>query len=157
MITDRQIVEIAMLPRMMIEFVDVGLEGVNLPEVKTLKVLLDESLEELFSKLDRKKRASLQRRVERGYETTTAPYRKEDMRVDKFGLLVFWLIKLVTDCDYLILHEGSPMQKAMELALQVLEHRATETKLNESAKKAACKLLKSFQSEGYYLGVTLEA
>ena len=141
---------------MMIEFVDVGLEGVNKPEVKQISVFLSEAIEELFSKTGCKKRASLQRRVERVYETTTAPYRKEDMRVDKFGLLTFWLIHIITDCDYLVLHENTPMQKAMELALQVLEHRATETKLNESAKKAACKLLKSFQSEGYYLGVTLE-
>ena len=59
----------------------------------------------------------------------------------------------MTDCDYLVLEDDSPMRKAMDLMLPALAPTAEIDELNASAKKGARKALKTLQAMGYFEGV----
>ena len=102
-------------------------------------------------------RSKLIRRGHRAHEEVTAPYRKEGHRVDKVGLIIYWLLKSVTDCEYVVIGEASSLQKALDIIWPALEHAAQVDPLLASAKKQGKRLLEHLQRLGYYSGVPYTA
>jgi hypothetical protein len=155
MLTDRQSIEVLLLPHMLTVAVEQGLDDLqDTPEYQHLMRQLIDAQTSTLNLFMATKRAALLRRMLRVYTKATEDYTKEGMSVDKFALATFWLIKAVTDCERLILHKG-PLHDALETIMAILEPRAQIDKLNKSAQKAAAKMLSKLQCEGFYHGVTI--
>lgn len=153
MLTDRQSIELLLLPHMLTVAVEQGLgELQDTPQYQTLMRQLIDAQVCTLNCFTVKKRASLLRRMLRVYETATNDYTQDGCSVDKFALMAFWLIKAVTDCERIILHKG-PLHDALETIMEVLEPRAQVDKLNRSAQKAAAKVLRKLQDEWFFVGV----
>lgn len=75
----------------------------------------------------------------------------ESHRADKVAAAVFYFLKDLTDTGYLELWEGSPVAKAAELYIPMIEHVFEENKLDESAQKQARRILAKLQEKGYYV------
>jgi hypothetical protein len=155
MITDRQRVELVLLPMMML---DVLLNGVDKPDhvdAKKANALLRAAAGEGLAGMMAKDQSKIMRRAKRTHQQVLQTYRRENAEVAKVGLLTFYLMQAVTDCDYLVLAPGSAMAAAMDLMIPALQPSAEIEKLNDSAKKAARKSLGFLQKLGLFEGVTV--
>lgn len=148
--TDRQRVEALLLPQMMLGVFIAGVSDPEAPDAISCKANLVAASEDALQGLDDKTRSKLLRRMFRVHEAVTLPYRNEDARVDKMGLIVYYLLAAILDSGYMTLADGSHMSKALDVLLPALEPAANITKLDMSAQKAYRKLLHALQLEGYF-------
>jgi hypothetical protein len=154
-ITDRQRVELVLLPMMML---DVLLNGVDKPDhvdAKRADALLRAAAGEGLAGMLAKDQSKIMRRAKRTHQEAIQMYRRENAQVAKVGLLTFYLTQAVTDCDYLVLTPRSAMAAAMDLMIPALQPSAEVEKLNASAKRAARKALQKLQDLGLFEGVPL--
>ena len=152
-LSDRQRIETLLLPIMCQSVVKSGAGDPSAPDAVACSNHFGKAIEEGVSGLDEKKKYSLLRRALRLHELVTAPYTKHGARVDKVGLMVFYVLKWATDAEYLILHDGSAMSQGLDILLPALEHAAEIEALSNSAKKAAGKMLAQLQREGFFQNV----
>jgi hypothetical protein len=156
MITDTRRVELA-LPIMVA--LDVLLNGVaeHDDEYETTRTALKDALAEVLADCTDRKHDSLLRRCERLHMEIFAPCMVEGSQVAKTGLVLYHLLRVLTDADYLVIAPGSAFGRALDLLLPSLQHAADEPALNASAEKQARKLLRVLQQRGYYLGLEVAA
>lgn len=155
-VSDRQRVEWILLPMIAQCVIKAGVNDVDHPDAKKAIDLFAQAMLESVQGLPDKKSFSLMRRALRLHEELIKPFRNHESRVDKVGLMLFNIMSWATECDYLVLHDGTPMSLGMDLLLPALQHAANITKLDESARKAAGKMLKTLQEEGYFSGVIVQ-
>ena len=153
-VSDRQHVEMLLLPMIAQNVVKVGVENPNQGEARIAIEHFADAMEESLVALSDKKKYSLIRRTMKLHEVILKPYKEAEARVDKMGLVLYNILNWSINCDYLVLHDGTAMSNGLALLLPALEEAANIAKLDESAKKAASKLLTTLQSEGYFHGVT---
>jgi hypothetical protein len=150
---DRQRVEALLLPIMLLDVLLAGVSDPNHEDAKATKAFLSEASNAPLAGLVKKERDKVARRMVRVHQEVMAPYRREEMRADKVGLITYFLLKSVTECDYLVLSVDDPLQKALDLFLPALTPSAEIEPLLVSARKAARKVLDHFQTLGYFDGV----
>jgi hypothetical protein len=75
----------------------------------------------------------------------------DNQRADKVAAMVFYFLKELTDSGYLELWEGSPVAEAATLYIPMIEHVFSEERLDESAQKAARRIIRKLQERGYYV------
>jgi len=119
--SDRQRVEALLIPQMFLGVLICGVNDPDHPDAKTCQERLIQASEEAFSDLREPERSKIIRRAHRTHLEVTAPYQREGHRVDKMGLIVFFLVKAITDCDYMIIGPESSLQRALDLMLPALE------------------------------------
>ena len=122
-------------------------------DFKACQKLLIDAMAEPVAGLDDKSKGKLVRRAGRAHLEVTEPYRQHGDRCDKVALIVFYLIKSATDCDYLVIGEGSNFQRALDLFLPAIEHMTGEPRLFAAGRKQARKVLAHLQRLGYFGGV----
>ena len=49
--------------------------------------------------------------------------------------MLYWVLKSITDCEYVVIGEDSSLQKALDIVWPALEHAAQVDPLMASAKK----------------------
>ena len=151
--SDRQRVEIILLAQMLWAVVEAGVADRTLPEFQECQHLLIDAMNEPVAGVAVKDRGKLIRRAGRAHLDVTEPYRREGSRCDKVALIVYFLVRSVTDCDYLIIGEGSNVARALDLFLPAIAHMVDESRLFESGRKHARKVLDHLQRLGYFGGV----
>ena len=156
-LNDRQRVELHLIPMLLLGVVIAGVNDPDHPDAKACQRLLLNAAEAPFQDMREPFRSKLIRRGHRAHEEVTLPYRKEGHRVDKIGLMLYWVMKAITDCEYVVIGEDSSLQKALDLIWPALEHAAQVDPLMASAKKQGRKMLESLQRLGYYSGVPYSA
>ena len=155
-VSDRQRVEALLFPQMLWAVVEAGVADKTQDDFQECHRLLREAMEEPLAGLDDKDRGKIVRRTGRVHLEITAPYRTEATPLcDKIGLIVFFLIKSATDCDYLVIPANSAIQRALDLYLPAIEHLTDEPALFASSRKQARKVLGHLQRLGYFGGVPL--
>ena len=152
-LSDRQRVEALLFPQMLWAVVEAGVNDKEGAEFKECQRLLFEAMAEPVKGLSERDTGKIVRRTGRVHLDVTEPYRQEGARCDKVGLIVYFLIKAATECDYLVIPEGSAIQRALDLYLPAVQHSADEAALFASSKKHARKVLKHLQRLGYFDGV----
>ena len=153
--SDRQRVEAMLIPQMVLGVLICGVNDPNHPDAVAAKQLLVDACEEALIGVGEPQRSKLIRRMVRVHEEVTGPYKKEGHRVDKVGVIVYFLIKAVTDWDYMVIGNGSAFQRALDLFMPAIEH-TTDDKLKplfDSARKQARKVLDHLQQLGYFSSV----
>ena len=151
--SDRQRIETLLLPIMCQSVVKSGAGDPSAADAIACANHFGSAIEESIAGVGEKKKYSLLRRAMRLHETITEPYTKHGSRVDKVGLMVFYVLKWATESEYLILHDGTAMSKGLDLLLPALEHAAQIEPLENAARKQAKKLLAHLQLEGYFTDV----
>lgn len=154
-LTDRQRVEIMLPAQVLLGVLIAGVDDPNHPDAIATRDALIRASNEVVADLPERHVNKIIARMFRVHNLVTEPYRQEGARVDKMGLIAFYWLKALTDCEYLVLHEGSNMQKALDRMLPALEQAANIAKLDASAQKQSKKFLQHLQSLGYYSSVTL--
>lgn len=154
--TDSQRVEATLLPMLMMDVLLNGAVDPDHPDVGEAKNLLWLATREVIMDMPEQRQRKLMRRTKRTHDTLLASYKEAEARVDKVGLLVFYVLQAVTDCDYMVLPMSSPLSRAMDLMLPALAPTAEIEKLNASARKGARKALKTLQTLGYFEGVEMQ-
>lgn len=154
-VSDRQRVELVLIPQMLWAVVEAGVADKTLPEYRECQRLLHEAMAEPVTGLSVKDRGKISRRVGRAHLDVTAPYRSEGVgeRCDKIGLIVYFLVKSLTDCGYFEYGAGSAIQRALDIYLPAIQHLADEPALFASSQKHARKALGHLQRLGYFDGV----
>ena len=153
-VSDRQRVEALLFPQMLWAVVEAGVADKTLPDFQECQRLLREAMEEPLAGLDDKDRGKIVRRTGRVHLEITEPYRTEEVTLcDKISLIVYFLIKAVTDCDYLVIPLDSAIQRALDFYLPAIAHLTGEPALFASSRKHARKVLEQLQRHGYFGGV----
>jgi hypothetical protein len=153
-LSDRHRVELLLLPMIAQSVVKAGATHPGDPTVIQAVNHFAAAIQEVVAGVDDKKRYSLLRRASRLHNAAAQPHVEAKVRVDKVGLMLFYLLNWSVECGYLVLHDGTPMAKGLDLLLPALEHAANISKLDASAQKAAVKLLTTLQADGFFQGVT---
>lgn len=153
--TDRQRVEASIPAFLMFDVALSGLDESEGEQVKNLRTYLAIASTECVQDLQEPSRSKILRRSQRIFHEVFDEYRKENMDVAKLGLMAYYLLKAVTDVDYLVIGPESMMQKALDILLPVLGEHAEVQKLDRSAQKQARRVLQRLQGFGYYPGVPL--
>lgn len=153
-VSDRQRVELLLLPMMAQLIVKRGVDDPEESSSRKAIKLFDNAMGEAVQGLTDRETYKLLRRACRLHQELVKPYQDAQARVDKIGLMLFNLLTWSIDSGYIVLHDNSPMSLGLDMLLPALEEAANITKLDESARKAAGKMLKTLQSEGYFKGVT---
>jgi len=156
-LNDRQRVELHLIPMLLLGVVIAGVNDPDHPDAKACQRLLLDAAEAPFQDMREPFRSKLIRRGHRAHEEVTLPYRKEGNRVDKIGLMLYWMLKAITDCDYVVIGEDSSLQKALDIVWPALEHSAQVDPLMASARKQSRRLLDHLQRLGYYAGLPYTA
>jgi hypothetical protein len=155
-VTDTQRVERLLLPHIMLGVLHSGVNDRQSPDcIRCNGHLVDASLVAVEG-LTEKKRNSLIKRMIRLHDGLLEPYRKNGARVDKVGLITYYILKAVTDTGYMEIVADSAMDKAMAIMLPALTPSAQIERLDASAQRAARKLLTQMQEQGYFKGVVME-
>lgn len=152
-VSDRQRVESLLLSQMMWAIIEAGAGNREGDEFKQCQKLLVAAMGEPLVGLGERERMKLCRRAGRAHLEVTEPYRTEGARCDKIALIVYFLIKSVTDCDYMVVGEGSNVQRALDFYIPAIEHMVEEPALYRSSKKHSRKVLAHLQRLGYFAGV----
>ena len=145
-----------LLPHLMRGVVENGANDIHDPVFIVTRQLLALAESEAILGVPEKDCYKLSRRMLRAEQEVIGAYQKEGASVAKVGLILYYLLSAMTECDYLTLHPGSPMDQALEKILPALEPSANIVRLDQSAKKASRKVLKHFQTLGYFRGVLME-
>jgi len=152
-ISDTQRIELALPPFLALSVLISGAADPKEPGVVEAKRLFWEAHDEALAGLDLKKRHSLMRRLERSRNEIMADYEAAEIRVCKFGLIVYHILKILTDSDYLVVPPDSAMGKGLDLLLPALEEEAAIGAVDASAQKQARKVLEKLNAIGLYAGV----
>ena len=157
-LNDRQRVELHLIPMLLLGVVIAGVNDPDHPDAKECQRLLLEAAEAPFADVREPWRSKLIRRGHRAHEEVTLPYRKEGHRVDKVGLMLYWVLKSITDCEYVVIGEDSSLQKALDIVWPALEHvRAGRSADGFGQEDRARNCWNSLQRLGYYSGVPYTA
>jgi hypothetical protein len=135
----------------MLEIILGGANDKNLPEAKTAQQCFIDAGVEAVKDLPANEAAKILRRAKRLHEEVLDVF--DGQRFDKIGLVVFFALKAITDCDYVQIGEESAMRKGVELLLDALEPALEVEPIVASARKQARKLLTKFNELGYFRGV----
>jgi hypothetical protein len=156
MITDTCRVELA-LPIMVA--LDVLLNGVEDQDsdYEATRAALKEAITEVLADCTDRKHDSLLRRCERLHMEIFAPCMVEGSQVAKTGLVLYHLLRIMTDADYLVIDQVSAFGRALDLLLPALQDAADEPALNASAEKQARKALRALQQRGYFQAIGVVA
>jgi hypothetical protein len=152
-LSDRQRVEALLIPQMMWGIVKAGVDDFEAESFKRCLSHLVHAMAEPVEGLDANEKRKIIMRTGRAHLEITEPYRNNGTRVEKVALMVFFLLKSITDCEYMLIGEGSHMEDALDVFLPVIEPSAGEAPLYASACKHAAKMLDHLQRLGYFAGV----
>jgi len=152
-ISDSQRIELALPPFLALSVLISGAADPNEPGVVEAKQLFWTAHFEPFDGLDQKKRHALMRRCERTRDEIMREYEQAETRVCKFGLIVYHVLKILTDSDYLVLPPESAMSRGLDLLLPALEEEAAIGAVDASAHKQARKVIEKLNRLGFYHGV----
>lgn len=94
--------------------------------------------------------AKVLRRIERAHRMIVLPFVEAEARVEKFGLVAFYLLQILVTEGWVIVGEDSHLQRGLDLLLPGLEHVADIEGVNRSAMKQARKAYEKLKKEGYY-------
>lgn len=155
--TDRQRVELMLPAHMMLGVFLNGVDEKDEPAAVTLKAKLVAASIMPVADVMEPARSKLIRRAARAYHEITDGYTKEGATVGKMGLISFHLLRVLLDCEYLVMPGGSPMSDAMDEMLPLLDEAYQEEALDRSARKQARRVLGHLQRLGYYPGVAWPA
>lgn len=155
--SDRQRVEALLLPQFLLGVLLAGVNDPDHPDAIKAKGHLLAASREAFADLNEKKQRQIVNRAHRAHLEVMAPYEKQGARVDKIGLIVYFILKSITDCDFLMIHADSEMQKGVDLMLDALMPSAEIEPLLDSARKQSRKALEHLQRLGYYDRVPFSA
>lgn len=150
---DRQRTEALLFPVWLLNILHCGVNDKSTDDYKRCTEILGAATEEALKGCDERKRAALLRRVARVHNAITEDYRRNDVHVDKIGLIALYTLQAILEADYLVLEEGSPLSTAINAIIEALADAFTEQRLDASARKHAGKLLCQLQDEGYFWGV----
>ena len=154
-LSDRQRVEMLLLPMIAQSVVKNGAANPNAADAVAAINHFAEAIHEVVASLDNKKRYALLRRATRLHYDVTKPFVEAECRVDKVGLMLYYILNWALASDYLVLHDGTPMSLGLDLLLPALAHSAQIAKLDASAQKAAARLLKVLQEDRFFEGVEI--
>ncbi|WP_336801775.1 hypothetical protein [Kaistia sp. MMO-174] len=154
-LTDRQRVEILLPAQIMLGVLIAGVPedqqaGPEFAECQ--RHLLDAAKEPVADLLPGQQRKILNR-VTRVHREVSAPFTPEGSEVSKFGLIAFYWIKALVDCEFFIFAAGSSIDRAIELFIPAIEHAAQIEAVDRSAQKQARRMIGHFQRLGFYRGV----
>ena len=152
-LSDRQRVEALLIPQMMWGIVKAGVDDFEADKFKRCLSHLVHAMAEPVNGLDINEKRKIIMRTGRAHLEITEPYRNNGTRVEKVALMVFFLLKSITDCEYMVIGEGSHMEDALDVILPVIEPSAGEAPLYASARKHAARMLDHLQRLGYFGGV----
>lgn len=156
MITDAKRAEL-LLP--ILAAMDVVINGVAEQDDEyraTLEHLM-RAMEDALDGLPDAKKSSLLRRGRRLHADTFAPCMAEGQQVAKTGLVLFYILRWLTDVDYLVIAPGCAMDRALAFLLPALQHAVEIEDLDRSARKQARKIFARLQWLGYYAGIPVDA
>lgn len=157
-LSDRHRVEICLPAQMMLACAIAGIseENQQTDDFKSFKKDLIEAGWEPVEDLDPKKQGNVLRRVLRLHESIPKQIIGDDYgNIPKLALVQFHLIRFIIEDGYLQYEEDGIFHRAVLTFMEALQHHAAEERFNASAIKAAKKLLRRLQSEGYYRGVVV--
>ena len=154
-LSDRQRVELMLLPMIAQSVVKFGADNPNDPTAIAAIDHFAAAIHEVVANLPNKKRYSLLRRASFLHNSVIQPHREAGGRVDKVGLMLYYIIHWSLQSGYLVLHDGTPMAVGLDLLLPALTFSANVVKLDASAHKAAAKLLAALQEERFFQGVEI--
>ena len=153
--SDRQRVELMLLPMIAQSVVKFGADNPNDPTAIAAVDHFAAAIHEVVANLPTKKRYSLLRRASFLHNSVIRPHREAGGRVDKVGLMLYYILQWSIQSGYLVLHDGTPMAMGLDLLLPALTFSANVAKLDASAHKAATKLLATLQEERFFQGVQI--
>lgn len=157
-LSDRHRVEICLPAQMMLACAIVGIpkKDQETEDFKTFKQNLLQAGWEPVEDLDYKKQQNVLRRVVRLHQSIPDQVIGDDHgNIPKLALVQFHLIRFIIEDGYLQYEEDGIFHRAVLTFMEALQHHAAEERFNASAIKAAKKLLRRLQSEGYYRGVVV--
>jgi hypothetical protein len=144
-LTDRHRVEFALLPALMFGIMTEGVNDPDLPEAADTFERLRRAANAPMAGLHPLDEAKIARRVERIRKAIVAPYNEERVSTAKAGLMVVYLLKLITESDYLVIEEGSDLDAALRVFIPAVEHAYMVDALDRSAQKQARRMLRELQ------------
>ena len=153
--SDRQRVELMLLPMLAQSVIKFGADDPNDPTAIAAVDHFAAAIHEVVANLPTKKRYSLLRRASFLHNSVIQPHREAGGRVDKVGLMLYYILQWSIQSGYLVLHDGTPMAMGLDLLLPALTFSANVAKLDASAHKAATKLLATLQEERFFQGVQI--
>lgn len=156
-LTDRQRVEMALLPNIMLHVVVAGVNDPEHDDAKEMVRLLNAAANDVVADLTERERLKLMRRTIRVHDEVMGPFEAEGMRTDKAGLILFYLLSAIVESEYFVIGAESELSRAIDLFLPAIEHAAEIDRLDASARKAARKLLRDLQARGFFCGVAMPA
>ena len=151
---DRQRIEALLFPVWLLNIIHCGVNDKSTDDYKRCVEILGTATEEALKGCDDRKRAALLRRVARVHNAGTDDYRRNNVHVDKIGLIALYTLQAILEADYLVLEEGTPLAAAITAIIDSLSDAFAEPRLDASARKHASKLLGQLQDEGYFWGIT---
>jgi hypothetical protein len=126
-------------------------------ESKALTALFLEAEKDVTSSLVEKKKQAILRRSWRIHDDIVKPFKDEKASVAKFALIIFYVLDKLREQGFFHLVEGSPLDVAIEAILHpdgtVVEY-ANIKKIDDSARKAAAKVLAQLQANDLYAGAS---
>lgn len=151
-LTDRQCTEQLLLLEMLISIIVDGAS--NRLEAATVEAatLLHLAIVETVAPFPVERRLKLHARSQKLNRRIGGAHRVLGQPVAAFGLAVYVLLRWVTDVDYLVIHEGSDLERALDALLPALEPAASIESLVR-ARRAAAAMLADMQAENLFLGV----
>lgn len=154
---DRQRVEAIFFPVFFQQVLRCGVNDKGSDDYRACMLQLQQAIDAALVGCDEKRVGNLMRRVIRVHNDVTEPYRRENVRVEKMGLMALYCLQMVLDADYLVLEEGSDLAEAINAIMRGLADAFKEEKLDASAQKQAGRMLSHLQQLGYFDGVRREA
>jgi hypothetical protein len=151
-ISDTHRIERALFPFLALNVLIAGAKDQREPGVVEAKQLFWQAHDEAFEGLGRKRQPSLMRRLERVRVEIMAEYERQEIPVCKFGLILYHVMRIVTDCDYLVVPTDSAMSRGLDLLLPALEEIADEPGVDASAQKQARRVLDHLGRIGLFRG-----
>jgi hypothetical protein len=155
MLTDRKRIEILLWPLFFGNIIECGVNDKD-EEYHRCQSYLDKACSEALKGCDDKRKASLRRRAARVHNWITEDYRKNNVAVDKIGLVAFYTMNAILKNGYLELEEGTELAVALDAIVVALNHAFAEERLDASARKHAAKMLNLLQSMDYFPGVVFK-
>lgn len=154
---DRQRAEAIFFPIFFQQVLRCGVNDKGSEDYRACMLQLQQAIDAALKGCDERRYANLMRRAIRAHNEVTEVYRRENVRVEKMGLMALYCLQAVLDADYLVLEEGSDLAEAINAIVRGLADAFSEEKLDASAQKQAAKMLGHLQQLGYFYGVRREA
>lgn len=126
----------------------------NQTDVKEFMSIFRQAENEIVGNLPEKKKQAILRRSWRIHDEIIKPYQDAQTAVAKFGLIVFYVLDKLREQRLFTLVDGSPLDVALSAILDedgTLVQFANIKKIDDSAQKAARKMLSQLQANGLYL------